>query len=148
MIELELFTDGACAGNPGKGGWAFLLIKDGAIIAKENGAEPFTTNNIMELLSIVKALEFISKNFPNEPVRLFSDSAYCINGLSSWVYNWEKNGWITANKTPVKNKELWQAILNYTRKLDVSFEKVKGHANNTYNQIVDRLAVEARQNGH
>lgn len=144
-MELELFVDGACSGNPGPGGWAFILIKDKQIIVSKSGACNPTTNNIMELLSIVNGLKFIyDNNLQDRAVRVFSDSAYCVNGLNSWILNWERNGWLTSTKEPVKNKELWQVIQAYSSEMEVSFEKVKGHSNNIYNQMADKLAVEAK----
>lgn len=144
MLEIEVFVDGACSGNPGVGGWAYFLPQKGLTAS---GAEENTTNNQMELTAILRALEYIENAFPAAlPVRFFCDSAYCVNGLTSWIYGWERNGWKTANKQPVKNKELWQAIHAFCRGREVSFEKVKGHSTNPHNKLVDELAVEARKN--
>ena len=138
--HVEIYTDGACSGNPGNGGWGAVLMYNGAQKEMSGGVEN-TTNNQMELLACIKALE-ASK----QPCRvdLYSDSAYVVNSfLQNWLVNWKLNGWKGANKKPVKNIELWQQLDNLCNIHDVTWHKVKGHADNVYNNRCDQLAVSA-----
>ena len=140
MEEVTIYTDGACSGNPGPGGWgAILMYKD---TKKEiSGGEKNTTNNIMELTAVIEALKLLK--FPCK-VNLYSDSAYVVNAfLQNWVVNWQKNNWKTADKKDVKNKELWQELISLANTHDVTFIKVKGHADNEYNNRCDELARNA-----
>ena len=140
MEKVIIYTDGACSGNPGPGGWGTILMyKD---TKKEiSGGKKDTTNNIMELTAALEGLKMLK--FPCE-VDLYSDSAYLVNGFSQgWIYNWKKNNWQTADKKPVKNKEIWQEIYNLTKIHKVKFIKVKGHADNEYNNRCDELARNA-----
>ena len=140
MEKVIIYTDGACSGNPGPGGWgAVLLYKDNK---KEIfGSKMETTNNVMELTAVIEALKMLK--FPCE-VELYSDSAYVVNGFEKgWIYNWVKNSWLTADKKPVKNKELWEELYELTKKHNVKFIKVKGHADNAYNNRCDQLATSA-----
>ena len=140
MEKVTIYTDGACSGNPGPGGWgAILMYKDQK---KEiSGGEKNTTNNIMEITAVIKGLELLK--FPCE-VNLYSDSAYVVNAFSQgWIYNWLKNDWKTADKSPVKNKELWVKLYNLTKTHKVNFIKVKGHSDNEYNNRCDELARNA-----
>lgn len=137
MEEVTIYTDGACSGNPGPGGWgAILMYKD---IQKEiHGGLKNTTNNIMELTAVIEGLKMLK--FPCR-VNLYSDSAYVVNGFSQgWIYNWIKKGWKTADGKPVKNKELWQELYALTNIHDVHFMKVKGHSDNALNNRCDALA--------
>ena len=137
MEKVTIYTDGACSGNPGPGGWgAILMYKD---IKKEiSGGDKNTTNNIMELTAVIEGLKMLK--FPCE-VDLYSDSAYVVNAfLQNWVDNWIKNNWKTADKKEVKNKELWQELVDLTKVHDVTFHKVKGHADNEFNNRCDELA--------
>lgn len=137
MEEVTIYTDGACSGNPGPGGWgAILMYKD---IQKEiHGGLKNTTNNIMELTAVIEGLKMLK--FPCR-VNLYSDSAYVVNGFSQgWIYNWIKKGWKTADGKPVKNKELWQELYALTKIHDVHFMKVKGHSDNALNNRCDALA--------
>ena len=136
MKEIILYTDGACSGNPGIGGWgAILFYKD---IKKElSGGEEQTTNNRMELMAVIKGLEAIKENCK---VDIYSDSAYVVNAfLQDWVSNWKNNGWRTA-KGSVQNQDLWQKLLSLLEKHEVQWHKVKGHADNEYNNRCDALA--------
>lgn len=138
--EVTIYTDGACSGNPGDGGWgAVLIYKD---VKKEiSGGKKDTTNNIMELTAVIEALKLLK--FPCK-VKLYSDSAYVVNAfLQNWIINWQKNNWKTADKQDVKNKELWQELLNLTNIHDVEFNKVKGHSDNDLNNRCDELARNA-----
>jgi ribonuclease HI len=145
--QVEIYTDGACSGNPGMGGWAAVLLYKQH--KKEIcGAEDNTTNNRMELTAIIKGLELLK-----EPcaVTLYSDSAYSLNPfLNGWLENWQSNGWRTGGNEDVKNVDLWQALVTLTRKHQVKFVKVKGHADNVLNNRCDELArgaiVALRQN--
>ena len=140
MEKVIIYTDGACSGNPGPGGWgAILMYKD---TKKEiSGGKKDTTNNVMELTAALEGLKMLK--FQCE-VDLYSDSAYLVNGFSQgWIYNWQKNNWQTADKKPVKNKEIWQEIYNLTKTHKVKFIKVKGHADNEYNNRCDELARNA-----
>lgn len=138
MKNVIIYTDGACSGNPGPGGWGVVMIYNNN--QKEmSGFEKETTNNIMELTAVIQGLE--SLKFECE-VNLYSDSAYVVNGFEKgWIYNWVKNNWKTADKKPVKNKELWQKLYKLTQKHKVKFIKVKGHSDNEYNNRCDELAT-------
>ena len=141
MTQLFAYTDGACSGNPGPGGWGVLLrAMDGDAILKErelNGGEPETTNNRMELLAAIAALETLSK--PSQ-ITIVTDSAYVKNGVTGWIHGWKRNGWKTSNKKPVKNVELWQRLDEAQRRHDVTWEWVKGHASHPENERADELA--------
>ena len=135
--KVIIYTDGACSGNPGPGGWgAILMYKDAK---KEiSGGMKETTNNIMEITAVIEALKCLKVE---SDVQVYSDSAYTVNAFNQgWIYNWMKNGWKTANKEPVKNKELWQELYALTKKHKVEFIKVKGHADNEFNNRCDEMA--------
>ena len=134
--KVQIFTDGACKGNPGPGGWgAILRFQDNE---KEiNGYESLTTNNIMELMAVIESLKAISKPFE---IEITTDSKYVKNGITSWIYNWKKNGWKTAAKKPVKNKELWIELDELIARHNITWEWVKGHAGNIHNEKADYLA--------
>lgn len=138
--KVIIYTDGACSGNPGPGGWGAILMYKGA--KKEiSGGMKNTTNNIMEITAVVEALKCLKVE---SDVEVYSDSAYTVNAFKQgWIYNWMKNGWKTANKEPVKNKELWQELYSLTKKHKVEFIKVKGHADNEFNNRCDELARNA-----
>ena len=139
MNEITIYTDGACSGNPGKGGWGAILI-----YAKEekylSGSNQLTTNNQMELTATIEALKAIIK--PRK-IALYTDSQYVKNGITSWIFNWKKNGWKTANKKPVANKDLWIELDKYVKIHSVNWFWVKGHSGDHYNEIADQLAVNA-----
>ncbi len=127
-------------GNPGPGGWGAILMY-GNHKKEISGANPNTTNNIMELTAVVEALKLIK--FPCS-IKVYSDSAYVINGFTQgWIYNWMKKGWKTADGSPVKNKELWQTLYQFTQIHKIEFIKVKGHSDNEYNNRCDELARNA-----
>ena len=138
--KVIIYTDGACSGNPGPGGWGAILMYKGS--KKEiSGGMKETTNNIMEITAVVEALKCLKVE---SDVQVYSDSAYTVNAFNQgWIYNWMKNGWRTANKEPVKNKELWQELYALTKKHKVEFIKVKGHADNEFNNRCDEMAREA-----
>ena len=141
--KVTIYTDGACSGNPGPGGWAAVLIYNEN--RKEiSGAKKETTNNIMELTAVIEALKLLK--YPCE-VDLYSDSAYVVNGFNQgWIYNWRKNNWRTSSKEPVKNKEIWEELYNLSKIHKVNFIKVKGHSTNELNNRCDELAREAIKN--
>jgi ribonuclease HI len=120
-----IYTDGACSGNPGKGGWAAVIINNNneKILS---GSEPLTTNNKMELLAVI-----------------FTDSKYVKDGIESWIINWKKNGWMTAAKQPVKNKDLWAQLDELRENKNIEWKWVKGHSDNKYNNMVDEIARKA-----
>lgn len=140
MEKVTIYTDGACSGNPGPGGWGAILMY-GNNKKEISGGQKNTTNNIMELTAAVEALKLLK--YPCN-VELYSDSAYLVNGFSNgWIYNWKKNNWKTSNKEPVKNKEIWEELYNLTKIHHVKFIKVKGHSDNVYNNRCDELARNA-----
>lgn len=140
MEKVMIYTDGACSGNPGPGGWGAILMY------QENkkeitGGKKDTTNNIMELTAVVEALKLLK--YPCE-VDLYSDSAYVVNAFrQGWIDSWVKNNWKTAGKEPVKNQEIWKELYALTKTHKVQFHKVKGHSDNPYNNRCDELAREA-----
>lgn len=138
MEEITIYTDGACSGNPGPGGWgAILMVGD---VRKEiSGGSENTTNNIMELSAVIEALKLLKRPCK---VNVFSDSAYVVNAFNQkWIYGWIKKNWRTAGGDSVKNKELWQELYSLTKVHDVTFNKVKGHADNEFNNRCDEMAV-------
>ena len=139
MEKILIYTDGACSGNPGPGGWgAILMYKE---YKKEiSGGNNDTTNNIMEITAVIEALKLL-KEPCNSEVEVYSDSAYVVNAFNNgWIYNWKKNNWKTASKDPVRNKELWEILYELVRKFNVKFIKVKGHSDNEFNNRCDELA--------
>ena len=137
LKQVTLYTDGACSGNPGAGGWGAILIF-GEHRRELSGGEAQTTNNRMELTAVIEGLERLK--FPCR-VDVYSDSAYTVNGfLQGWVYAWEKCGWIKPDKKPVLNDDLWKKLLALTREHEVTFHKVKGHADNAVDDRCDELA--------
>jgi ribonuclease HI len=135
---IEIFTDGGCSGNPGPGGWAFIALDNGTEIYRDCGAEKDTTNNKMELTAALQALEWFAARSPAR-VRVSTDSQYVQMGISKWIFAWEKNGWKTSGKKPVKNKELWQRLKGLSAKLQPEWVWVKGHAGNPLNEACDAL---------
>ena len=133
---IRVYTDGACLGNPGPGGWAAVVI-DGGEEKEFSGGEPLTTNNRMELSAAINAL----KNIPElSDVEIYTDSTYVKNGITSWIKNWEKNGWKNSQKEPVKNKELWLELLELSKKHKIQWQWVKGHSGDEFNERADKLA--------
>ncbi|WP_196259570.1 ribonuclease HI [Pelagibacterium limicola] len=133
-----IHTDGACSGNPGPGGWGAVLQHNGHIKELKGGAAE-TTNNKMELTAAIEALTALKRPCK---VELYTDSQYVKNGISSWMFGWKKNGWRTADKKPVKNTELWQALDEVAKRHDITWHWVKGHAGDELNERADRLANE------
>lgn len=139
MKKILIYTDGACSGNPGPGGWGSILMFND--YKKEiSGGNKNTTNNIMEITAVIEALKMLKYPCEQE-VEVYSDSAYVVNAYNNgWIYNWKKKGWQTASKEPVKNKELWLELDELVNKFNVKFIKVKGHSDNEYNNRCDELA--------
>lgn len=136
---VEIWTDGACSGNPGPGGWGAILIY-GEVQKEMSGAEPETTNNRMELQAAIAALSALRRPCK---VILHTDSQYVKGGITGWIFGWKKNGWRTADKKPVKNVDLWQALDEAIRCHEIEWRWVKGHAGNELNERADQLAREA-----
>ncbi|HTG38684.1 ribonuclease HI [Sphingomonas sp.] len=139
LPHVEIATDGACKGNPGPGGWG-VLIRFGAREKELSGAEALTTNNRMELMAAIQGLNALTKPCR---VTLSTDSRYVMDGLTKWIHGWRKNGWKTASRQPVKNAELWQALLDAAAPHRVEWVWVKGHAGHPDNERADRLASDA-----
>ncbi|EAQ03859.1 ribonuclease HI [Pseudooceanicola batsensis HTCC2597] len=141
MPDYFAYTDGACSGNPGPGGWGVLLqAKDGETVLKERdlkGGEAATTNNRMELLAAINALEALGRS---TAITIVTDSAYVKNGVTGWIHGWKRNGWKTAAKKPVKNADLWQRLDEAQARHDVTWQWVKGHAGHPENERADELA--------
>ena len=141
MIDLTAYTDGACSGNPGPGGWGVLLVaRDGEAVLREKelcGGAPDTTNNRMELMAAISALEALDR--PSQ-LTVVTDSAYVKGGITGWMFGWKKNGWRTSDKKPVKNVDLWQRLDDAQERHDVRWEWVKGHAGHPENERADVLA--------
>ena len=141
MPDLFAYTDGACSGNPGPGGWGVLMIaREGDEVVKTrelNGGEAETTNNRMELLAAISALEALKRG---AAITIVTDSAYVKNGVSQWIHGWKRNGWKTADKKPVKNVDLWQRLDDAQSRHKVTWEWIKGHAGHPENERADELA--------
>lgn len=142
---VTLFTDGACSGNPGKGGYGYAVVINDKLALTGSGRLLATTNNQMELTAVIEGLKVIPKNYA---VVVYSDSSYVVNAFNkNWIAGWQKRNWLTSNKEPVANRDLWEVLLETISELvSVQFVWVKGHAGNKYNELCDRLAVEAIRN--
>ena len=136
-MKLKVYTDGACSGNPGKGGWAAVIL-DGKSQTSISGSEKKTTNNRMELLAPIMALKKIKNK---SEIIIYTDSRYVKDGITEWIKKWKLNNWKSSNKKTVKNKDLWVKLDNSCKKHNVSWKWVKAHAENKYNNLVDELAV-------
>jgi len=136
---IHIYTDGACRGNPGVGGWGALLECDN-YKKKIKGASLLTTNNIMELTAVIEALKLVKK--PSKII-ITTDSTYVKNGITDWIYNWKEKGWKTANKKPVKNKELWQILDKLSCQHEIEWKWIRGHTGHLGNETADQLANQA-----
>ena len=144
MKQVTIYTDGACSGNPGPGGWGAILMY-GAHKRELSGGERATTNNRMELFAAIQGLSALKESCA---VNLYSDSSYLVNAFEKhWIEKWQRNGWKTSTKSPVENQDLWKLLLIHVRKHQVRFIKVKGHSDNQYNNRCDEMAVAAIKNG-
>ena len=136
---IKIYTDGSCLENPGNGGWAAIII-DGGKKTQIKGSKKNTTNNQMELLAPIEALKKIPKG---SKIEIFTDSKYVKSGITEWIHNWKKNGWKTADKQPVKNKELWEELDLLNNEFEISWNWVKAHSTDKLNNEVDLIAKEA-----
>ena len=139
MKRVEIFTDGACKGNPGPGGWGALL-RMGKHEKELSGSDPSTTNNRMEMTAVIRALEALIE--PCE-VLLHSDSRYVIDGMTQWIHGWQKKGWVNASKKPVRNEDLWHELIDAAGRHRITWQWVKGHDGHVENERVDKLASDA-----
>src|SRR5574344_288440 len=142
LKNIKIYTDGACSGNPGPGGYGAILMYNG--MEKEiSGGNKSTTNNQMELMGVISALELLKERCN---VEVYTDSAYVVNSINNgWVYSWKKRNWVKSDKTRAKNIYLWERLLCLIEKHNIKFIKVKGHSDNEFNNRCDRLAVTARE---
>ena len=145
-MEIKIYTDGSCIGNPGPGGWAALILTEKG--KKEIfGGEKLTTNNRMELTAAIKALEYClekeTKQLSLKEVKIYTDSNYLKDGITVWINNWEKNNWKTADKKNVKNVDLWKKLKELTKISQIEWYWVKGHSQNPMNELADKLAKKA-----
>ena len=138
---IKIYTDGSCLNNPGNGGWAAIINHDGNVV-KISGSEKKTTNNKMELMAPIKALQKIDKD---EQIEIYTDSKYVKLGITEWIHKWKKNNWQTSKKEPVKNKDLWIQLYDLTSSFEIRWIWVKAHAGNTLNEEVDLLAKKAAE---
>ena len=136
-MKYKIYTDGACSGNPGPGGWAAIIIENNKVKDMFSGSEKNTTNNQMELLAPIKAIQKFKKK---SEISIFTDSTYVKDGITIWINRWEKNGWKTTSKKPVKNKDLWKKLKSLSSKHSIKWIWVKGHDQDKYNNLVDELA--------
>ena len=135
-MKINIYTDGACSGNPGIGGWgAVIIIEDKTVLL--NGGLKNTTNNQMELTAVIEALKYFKEN---KEIIIFTDSKYVMNGIETWIKNWKRNGWKTASKKPVKNRELWEILDIEILRHKIKWEWIKGHSGNENNEKADYLA--------
>ena len=150
----QIYTDGGCSGNPGPGGWAYVIIKDSTVIAEKWGAEKSTTNNRMELLAAISALEALSSfeafsslhpdtSAGNEKISIYTDSQYVQKGITVWIKDWKNRGWKTSDKKQVKNQELWQCLDALAAGFSLEWVWIKGHAGNEFNERCDKLTQKA-----
>ena len=133
---IKIYTDGACSGNPGIGGWGVVIIENNKDQIFLNGGDNNTTNNRMELIAVIKALKLMKK----KELSIITDSKYVKNGIEVWIFKWKKNGWMTAEKKPVKNKDLWLLLEKLSKNKKIKWEWVKGHSSDKLNNKVDEIA--------
>ena len=145
-MEIKIYTDGACVGNPGPGGWAAVILEDDKKI-ELMGSEKLTTNNRMELTAAIKALEYFNPKEKNQrslqKIKIYTDSTYTKEGITVWIKKWEKNNWKTADKKNVKNVDLWKRLKEVTKNYSIKWYWVKGHSNDPMNDLADKLAKQA-----
>ena len=142
-MKYTIYTDGACSGNPGPGGWGAVIFDNDNKQKNISGSEENTTNNRMELSAAIMALEEVNMN---SEITIYTDSTYVKNGITEWVLKWKENGWKNSNKEPVKNKDLWEKLDNLCKQNTIKWKWVKGHASNKYNNLADELATKAIKN--
>ena len=137
MSQIIIYTDGACSGNPGPGGWGYIVIDSEGLEDRQYGHEKYTTNNRMEMMAVIKALMTLELS---SDIKLHTDSQYVIKGITEWVKGWKARGWKTASKAPVKNVDLWMLIDELNQMHKIQWVWVKGHAGDKYNELADALA--------
>lgn len=142
-MKYKIYTDGACSGNPGPGGWGAVIFDNNNKQKNISGSEKSTTNNRMELSAAIMALKKIKTS---SEILIYTDSTYVKNGITEWVLKWKRNGWKNSNRKPVKNKDLWVKLDNLCDQNKVSWKWVKGHSSNKYNNLADELATQAIEN--
>jgi ribonuclease HI len=142
-MKYVIYTDGACSGNPGPGGWGAVIFDEDKNETNISGEEKSTTNNRMELMAPIMALKKIKKS---SKIIIYTDSIYLKNGITTWIKNWEKNGWMSANKKPIKNKDLWVTLNKLSEYQNIDWKWIKAHDGNKYNEMADKLATEAIKN--
>ena len=142
-MKYIIYSDGACSGNPGPGGWGAVILDNNNKQKNISGSVKNTTNNRMELSAAIMALEEVNTN---SEITIYTDSTYVKNGITEWVFKWKENGWKNSNKGPVKNKDLWEKLDNLCEQNTISWKWVKGHASNKYNNLADELATKAIKN--
>jgi len=140
MDKVDIYTDGACLGNPGPGGWAFIIKYNSGRIKEFSGSEKYTTNNKMELTAAIKAVEYFKKKII---INLYTDSKYLKDGITIWIKKWKLNGWKTSNKKKVKNSDLWKVLEEGIKDHEIHWVWVKGHNENIFNEKADMLAKKA-----
>jgi len=145
--SIKIYTDGGCSGNPGPGGWAYVIIKENnqehAILAEKYGSERNTTNNRMELTAVIESLQTVlSMENPGKTV-IFTDSQYVQKGITEWIIKWKKNAWSTSDKKPVKNQDLWVKLDSLCGKISPEWEWIRGHAGNEFNERCDKMTQQA-----
>ena len=142
-MSIKVYTDGACKGNPGPGGWGVYIIQDSEEIELFDG-NPNTTNNQMEMQAAIEALRYLRKK--NQPIDLYTDSNYLRQGITEWIFNWKKNNWMSSNKKKIKNIDLWEELDDLVKRFNISWEWVKGHSDDKNNNEADELARLEAQN--
>lgn len=141
---MRIYTDGGCKGNPGPGGWAFIVVEDDRIVFEDSGADISTTNNKMELTAMINALKHaIASGIEN--LEIYTDSQYVKNGITDWINKWKKNSWRSSSGDPVKNQEYWRELDSLVRNLSINWNWVKGHSGNEFNQRCDDLVKIQRE---
>lgn len=147
MMKIDLYTDGACSGNPGRGGWAFVIVEKDEAIYEKSGRERQTTNNRMEMQAVIEALKEVhARHLLREELTVYTDSSYVKNGITEWIKKWKKNGWRSSSNAPVKNQDLWLLLDSLVSScFSLSWKWVKGHAGNKFNEICDSLASSQAQ---
>jgi ribonuclease HI len=157
-MKLSVYTDGGCSGNPGPGGWAYLILAEGTeedtdggrgpvILAEKWGADPATTNNRMELMAVISALESLAAFNTGDGITVYTDSQYVQKGITQWIHTWKRNNWRTGGKEPVKNQDLWQRLDELSGRFPITWAWVRGHAGNEMNERCDRMTQTAIRAG-
>lgn len=144
--DIKIYTDGSSLGNPGPGGWGIVFVENNKIVKELGGYEKNTTNNRMELMAVIETLKYLCVRqglTQKSEMTIFADSNYVLTGITSWIHNWEKNGWRTANKKPVLNQDLWKELIIEVKKFKgkIIWQKVKGHSEHIYNDRADEIAT-------